>query len=412
MGEEAEVAAIPHLAARWTPSSLAAVAASVESGGEELAGLEPSRLVRAWRDAVAAFRDPGSTERRTLDAALARTTRLSPEGLTAGLEAVLGGVAGEEAERVLSGTEPAPDRRPVVVFLAANLPALGVQPLLPILALRRPAVLKSPSAEPFFLPAFITALAAREPALGEAVAAVTWRGGNRELEGPLLAAAHRIVAYGEADTLADLDRRAQGKLVGYGPKTSLAVVGDEADPAHVASGLARDVALFDQRGCLSIAAVYTTQPPETLADALAAELADLARRWPPGPPDPLAAAAVRHLRDLADLDGYHRPEPAPDLPLAAGTVVVDPDPTFRPTPGLRTVRVHPLPDPTALIAHLHSWRGRFQGCATAGLPAHHDAYLRRTLADLGVSRIVPPGELQSPGVRWHNGGIDPLAALS
>jgi len=383
----------------------------VETGGGRLGGLDASRLVRAWCDAVAAFRDPASPERRALDEALARTTRLSPEGLAAGLEAVLGGVAGEEAEDVLAGTEPAPDRRPVVVFLAANLPALGVQPLLPILALRRPAILKSPSAEPLFLPAFVAALAAREPVLGEAIAAVTWQGGDRELEAPLLAAAHKVVAYGEADTLGDLDRRAPGKLIGYGPKTSLAVVGGEVAPDEVAPGLARDVALFDQRGCLSIAAVYTTGPPEPLADALAAELAALARGWPPGPPDPLAAAAVRHLRDLADLEGLHRPEPAPGLPLAAGTVVVDPDPTFRPTPGLRTVRVHPLPDPTALAAHLHPWRGRLQGCATAGLPDHHETYLRQALGALGVSRVAPPGELQSPGARWHNGGIDPLIAL-
>jgi len=412
VGEDSEVAGVAHLAVRWTPSSLSAVAEAVETGGDALARLDARRLVNAWRDAVAAFRDRRSIERRALDDALARTTRLSAEGLAAGLEAVLGGLAGEEPAAILAETEPAHDRRPVVIFLASNLPALGVQPLLPALALRRPAILKSPSAEPLFLPAFVAALTAREPALGNAVAAVTWRGGDRDLEAPLLTAAHRVVAYGESDTLADLDRRAPGKLVGYGPKTSLAVVGPASELGPTAAGLARDVALFDQRGCLSIAAVYTTGPTAPLAAALAAELAVLAHRWPPGPPDPLATAAVRQLRDLADLEGLHRPDLGPDLPLAAGTVVVDPDPTFRTTPGLRTVRIHPLPDPTALPAHLHSWRGRLQGCALAGLPTHYDAHLRHALATLGVSRYAPPGELQSPGARWHNGGIDPLAALA
>ena len=106
--------------------------------------------------------------------------------------------------------------------------------------------------------------------------------------------------------------------------------------------------------------------------------------------------------------GLHQPA----LPLAAGTVIVESDARLRPTPGLRTVRVHPLPDTTGLAAHLHAWRGRLQGCALAGLSAHHETHLRHALAPLGVSRFAAPGELQSPDARWHNGGIDPLEALA
>jgi hypothetical protein len=40
----------------------------------------------------------------------------------------------------------------------------------------------------------------------------------------------------------------------------------------------------------------------------------------------------------------------------------------------------------------------------------HD--LRHALTALGVSRFAPPGDLQTPDTRWHNGGIDPLEALT
>ncbi|HYN21076.1 MAG TPA: acyl-CoA reductase, partial [Thermoanaerobaculia bacterium] len=170
-------------------------------------------------------------------------------------------------------------------------------------------------------------------------------------------------------------------------------------------GLARDIALFDQRGCLSVAAVYTSADPEKLATRLAEDLAELARWWPPGPAGPELLAAVQQARLEAEMRGLW----IADLPILAGTVVVEPEPAFRPSPGLRTVRVHPLPDLELLPELLSPWRGKLQGVALAG----EDAWrLAPALAELGISRCAAPGNLQSPDVSWHNGGIHPLHALS
>jgi acyl-CoA reductase-like NAD-dependent aldehyde dehydrogenase len=244
----------------------------------------------------------------------------------------------------------------VLVVLAGNVPGLAVQPLLPALALGRSVILKSSSAEPWFAPAFVAALARREPALGVAVTALAWRGGDEAVEAPLLAACDPVLAYGDAPAIADLRRRAAGRVIAYGPKTSLAVVGPEADPAAVAEGLARDVALFDQRGCLSIAAVYVAGDgsgdgasaetrAEAVAAALAAELADLAAIWPPGPATAGELAAVRHFRDESTMAGARLVPLAP----AAGAVVLDsrrpgragrtPRPLVRPAPGSRARRL-------------------------------------------------------------------------
>jgi hypothetical protein len=96
------------------------------------------------------------------------------------------------------------------------------------------------------------------------------------------------------------------------------------------------------------------------------------------------------------------------LPIRQGTVIVDPNPELRPSPGLRTVRVHPLEDLSRLPSLLEPWRGRLQGAALAG----EDAWaLEPRLAELGISRCAPPGELQSPDATWHNGGINPLEVL-
>ncbi|HEX9670843.1 MAG TPA: acyl-CoA reductase [Thermoanaerobaculia bacterium] len=399
-----ERAGVRYEGAEWSPEALRDLVAKLAAGGPALGALSDARLLAAWSAAVG---DVGPA----VEAVLPALCRLSPAGTSAGLERVLGGVSGEPARRLFAEAA----RRgvatrgggPVLVVLASNLPGLAVQPLLALLALRRPVLLKSPSAGPLFAPAFVAALAAREPALAGALAAVTWPGGDRALEAPVLAGVDRVIAYGERESLEDLERRAPGKLVAYGPKTSLAVVAAEAVSGETAARLAADIALFDQRGCLSVAAVYTDGDAAALARHLAVALAELAERWPPGPAAAAELAAVQQTRLEAELRGSDVVRVG--AALAAGSVIVEEDPAFRPSPGLRTLRVHALADLAVLPALLAPWRGRLQGAALAGDAARA---LAAALAELGVSRCAAPGELQSPDALWHNGGVHPLEILA
>jgi hypothetical protein len=280
--------------------------------------------------------------------------------------------------------------------------------LLASLAVRRPAMLKSSSREPFFAPAFTTALAAREPALGDAVAAVAWRGGDASIESRLLGKVGLVVAYGGALALADLRRRAAPKLIGFGPKASVAIVAGELASASLeatASALARDTALFDQRGCLSLQAIYTDGDAEALAAALADALEKAAALWPPLPLSVAEAGALRSMREEAAFLGCG----VAATPLDRATVVVDRRALFLPSPGHRAVRIHPVPHADAAIAILRPHGARLQGVAVAGEASDG---LDDRLAALGVSYVCAPGELQSPGASWRNGGIDLVAALA
>ena len=391
---------------RWSaPEVRQLVARLARDGARQHRQLATPSLRQAWASTVTAFLDPTSFERRALDVSLPRLCGLSPAGTDAALSTVLGGVTGPAVDEIFDAAHDHGDGGGLVtIILASNLPALVVQPLLPALALRRPVLVKSPSAEPLFAPAFVRALVEREPRLADAVAAITWRGGDRDLEDPILAASETVVAYGDDETLADLGRRVAGRLVGYGPKVSLAVVSAEVAPEQVTRELARDIALFDQRGCLSPQAVYTTGPAEPLAAALAGALAALERDLPAGPVPAEQLAAVQQVRAEADLHGHFRPELRPE----SGTVVVDPLPAFRPGPGLRTVRIHPLVELTDVLEHLEPWRGRLQGVALAGRAWE----LATGLGELGVTRRAAPGSLQRPDARWHNGGRHPVELLA
>ena len=406
----AERSGVSYVAAAWTPSDLENVARQLQTRGrKEIARVSGAALLEAWSQTVETFRNPLSPERQTLDPALIHLCQLSKAGVNAGLEAVLGGVSRAPAatlEAQIGNRESILEKPPfLVVVRASNLPGLAVQSLLPALLLRCPVILKSPTSEPLFAPAFVNSLVARLPGLDQAIAAITWMGGDQALETPLIAAADRILAYGEASTLADLESRAQGKVFGYGPKTSLAVVSQDSDPTDIAAGLARDITLFDQRGCLSIQAIFTDSDPRALAQELAVALRARAVECPPGRIDPVAAAGVQQIRSEASMRGLY----CADLPLTEGTVVVEPEVRFRPTPGLRTVRIHPLSSIATLPEALIEWSGRLQGAALAG----HTAWsLKPALEQLGLSRFAVPGELQSPDVTWHNGGVHPFTALT
>ena len=396
--------------ARWTPDALGALADHLGSAGRgALAKLPQRRVLDAWCAAVDSFRDPSSAASEALRPTLARFSALSGPALAGALEAILGGIARPSAETLFAEAQRVSDLeahrgRLVAVFLASNLPALAVQSMLPALALGRPVLLKSPSSEPLFAPAFVRELCRFEPELEPALAAVTWSGGDSALETPVLNRAATVLAYGEQDTLDSISSRTQGTCIHYGPKTSLGIVAADANPTDVAPGLAHDIALFDQRGCLSIQAIYTDGDTQALASALARELDKLERRWPSGHLDPVAAAGVQQLRLDARARGLFQPE----LPIRSGTVVVDPLPDFRPSPGLRSVRVHPV-GLDSIAPRLTPWKGRLQGAALAGKGAWQ---LEPQLAELGISRCTVPGRLQVPDALWHNGGVHPLEALS
>jgi hypothetical protein len=401
-------------------------------GGRALGAIDDSRLEAAFLATVDAFRTPQSEERCRLDPELRSATALSQPCLDASLDALLDGFTPAEVRTVLARSRAVIARAraaitrarsahaaappaasapaPHLIVLAASLPGVVVQPLLVSLALRRPALLKSSSREPFFAPAFVAALAAREPSLADAVAALSWRGGDTAIEEPLLEVTDRVVAYGGALALADLRRRAGQRLIAFGPKASVALIGatvDGAELERVAAGLARDVALFEQRGCLSLQAIYTDGDADALARALAPALRAAAQRWPPPPLAAADAAALRLAREEAAFLGCR----VAATPLEQATVIVDPRSLFLPTAGHRMVRIHPVPELAAALDILGPHRARLQGAALAGASAQ-DHGLRRRLAALGVSYLCAPGRLQSPGASWSNGGVDLVAALA
>jgi hypothetical protein len=145
------------------------------------AAIPVERRLALWEETIAASSNPALRNER-LSCAPPRSARLSAEGLTEALEIVLGGALGPAAAELArrAGAREG-DAAPALagVVLAGNIPGLAAQSLLPALLLGRPLLLKCASSEPWFAPALIAALVAREPALADAFAAVVIAGDDR-----------------------------------------------------------------------------------------------------------------------------------------------------------------------------------------------------------------------------------------
>jgi hypothetical protein len=301
---------------------------------------------------------------------------------------------------------------------------VGVSALLRSLLVKGPTLLK-PGRGDVVLPAlFARALAEADPGLADAVAVVYWLGGSARLEDAALARADVVTAYGSDATVAELRARTpiRARFVAYHHRVSVGVVGRDAlrptALAATASEVARALALFDQRGCVSPQLVYVEggaekaggASPEAFAEALAAALRALEGTLPSGPLDPAEASALHQARGTAELvagsgDGliFHGG-------LASWTVLFEPRPQSLPPLAGRFARVRPLASLHALAELLEPLSGHLQTVAYAGLGERVEA-LAGAVGRAGASRVAPFHSVAFPPPWWHHDGGGPLRDL-
>jgi hypothetical protein len=149
-------------------------------------------------------------------------------------------------------------------------------------------------------------------------------------------------------------------------------------------GLAEDVALFDQRGCLSPRVLLVAGPPELALDIareLSRSLAQLEIRIPRGRLAPDEAAELTRYRDTARYTG--------EL-LDAGLGFVSTSAHFLLPPIGRNVHVLSTNDPVAMLAGVATF-------VTSYAVAAADPSLRAALARaLPFARACRFGQMQRP----------------
>ena len=398
------------------------------------------RPARATLDALAqlldGWRDAASPWRRALEAELPLATGFSPEVVREGLARGLAGFGGDAlralAAAELGGADALAGAGPravtgfdaTAVVLAGSIPMPTLLALVAPLALRSPVLAKSAARDPVTPRLVARSLEDVDAELARALEVVAIPGHDAEAVAALLEA-ECIALTGSDASVEALRARVRGarRVVARGHRLSVAALGPEAARGaalrEAAEGLALDVALWDQLGCLSPVSVHVVggdaAAPERVAEALAEALARAEARWPRGRVDTAAAAAIAGERDAAELRAAAGQRVA--VLASAGTawtVVREDAPAPRPSPLHRFVRVHPAESAAGLRAALAPLARHLAAVAIAGF-GRETRDLARALAALGASRVCAPGRCQSPPLAWHQDGegvLLPFARVS
>jgi hypothetical protein len=412
---DADGAALPEI----PPRLLARTIATLRDAQAALRARPRAEIVAALGDVVEGWLAANSPWFERAVAALPDATGFSPAMVRHALPTMLAPLRAPALGDLLAA-EAQNRHGPALILhvLPGNLPGLAAVPAALSLAIGSSPLLKAGRGDRVFPALFVDSIRERDGALGACLAACYWRGGDRPCEDIALAAADVVVAAGDDQTIDDLRTRARGRLVGHGHRVSFAVVAreilaDDRSRQHTVQRLADDVAIWDQRGCLSPQVCIVESDVDAARDfgaAVAGALAELAERLPPAQLTSAERLALRRFCDEAAWRGFGGERTAV-LALdgdGAGTVVVEPTPLFRPTPLCRSLRVLPIADLAALGALLAPVRAWLE-CAGLAAPPQRWPVLARRLGESGVHRVCEVGEMQRPPLTWRQGGRPRLA---
>jgi len=354
---------------------------------------------RALLRGVAQWRDPQSTVRREARAALR-----DGEWPAAVVEAALGAVL-RDAEAALSATSEPDASLTVLAIMPGNVIGPVIATAYCAAAAGAALMLKSSSRE-----LQLADIVARQfQSLGAPVAGtlepMRWSGGDVDVEKKVFARAARIVAFGNEDTIADIRRRTPHgvRLVAYGSAYSVGFVPAGTDVRAVALGAARDVAMFDQRGCLSPQTIYVEGDDARailFGHALGRALETMAQQLP------RASAGMTERAAIGEFIRRLLVRALPASSHALGTVVqgkaaqgypefvVGIEPFGSPVcAGFgRLVVVKPCADAQAAAAAAATLDAQLD---TVGVGGSHAA-LTRVFVGAGAHRVCSLGEMQQP----------------
>ncbi|HEV2170184.1 MAG TPA: acyl-CoA reductase [Candidatus Binatus sp.] len=352
--------------------------------------------------------------RRVAIGEIARATGYSRATMENSVDALLKPFTSEAltsmAARIASKSRS--ERPRTVGFIAAgNVAGAGIHEIALALIAGAGLVIKTASSEPVFFAEFARTIAEIDPHAGAHIEVRAWDRSHTELTSTLIAKCELVVAYGDDNTMRSLRR---SNVIEFGSRVSAAVIvlGAISPSAvnRVAESLARDVALFEQLGCLSPHQVFVvsldSNAGRDFAVAMAAALERIGESMPP---------ARIPLRDAAEIRGVRervrwRAIAGEPVELFEGrglewTVVydrrVDMNEPFKISPGFRTVHVTAMRNIAELRECLASVSGRLEAMAIAGDEA---GQIRSAIAAMRIPYVCAPGEMQSPPLDWRHGG--------
>jgi hypothetical protein len=395
----------------------------LEVAGVALAQRPFEERLGAVSDVVESWSTPDSPWRRELAMRLASSSALHPRTLEEGLDSALRAWDPDEfrtcARREIAGTndssrlELAPYRcTSVIAGGSIPMPTL-LSGLLP-LVLGSPVLLRETTKDAVTGRLLARSITERDPALGECFEVVRFAVEDDAamevfLESPC------VVATGSDATISSIRERlaAHQRFVAYGHRFSIAILGpmttaSETSLQQTLTGLALDIARWDQGGCLSPIDVYlvglSSTQSQRIARGIADALAELSTQMPRGDHSTRSLAAFSQ----ESLEARMRAAVSDDAAFFDGTdfaVALESDARPRPAPLARLIHLLPVSTDVELERILLPLAPHLSTAAVAGFSDSSSEQILDLIRRMGMSRVCAPGSQQRPPIDWPHDGM-------
>lgn len=288
---------------------------------------------------------------------------------------------------------------------AGNVFVGAVDTLVQGLITKNVNILKMSSADPLFPLIFAEVLQEVDylGVLASSFALVPFKGGDKEVEAIVKQESDVLVVYGGQETV-EAYREGVGfhtKIIEYGPKYSLAIIGegclDDGNMEHIAHDMARDFTMWEQSACSSPHAVFIDSPYKAakFANALARGLQYWSVAIPHSVIPDNEAVEILRTRELARVDQTLGQAELiiPSVENQDWTIILQKKCEFKVSPHHRTAYVIVSPDhETATLEALKSY-GKFIQSVAILLPTPQKLKLADRLVSIGADRITEIGWL-------------------
>lgn len=311
----------------------------------------------------------------------------------------------------------------LVHIAAGNIPNPTLTSIVLGLLIRSAQFVKCASGTSLLPRLFAHSIYEADSKLGTCLEIAEWRGGNEELESALFDHADCVTATGSDETLASIRAKLPMKtrFVGYGHRLSFAFVSSEAlsgtNANRVIASAAKDVAAWNQLGCLSPHVIYVQTggrvTPHQFAARLAEELEQRESCEPRGELPVDAAAGIASRRAIYEVRAAHSSETRLwcSKHSTAWTVVYEQDARFQTSCLNRFIYVKPVGNLGEALENATAVRDLV---STVGLAAaaREEQSLALQLARWGALRVCPLGRMQRPPLTWRHDGRPALGDLA
>jgi len=256
---------------------------------------------------------------------------------------------------------------------------------------------------------FFATLNAELPELREAAIAQTWLGDGDAVQ---LTNFDAVVAFGSDATIQTIAERVRppSRLIGYPSRASVGYVAREAltgerAAQRIARNAARDIALYESEGCLSLHALFVEEGAAVSVEGFAEALVDAMREFAEDFGEPAGTASNARLAMAREMALFRSGETVHADTRGRYLAILEPaldrPPLFLP----RAIGIHRVRDADDAARYLQRHALTLEALAVA----ERRADLLELAANTGAARVTTFGSLQLPPLGAFHGGRPRIA---